>query len=115
MKKVFKENQTVPYEADHHDHEASMAKAELYKAAEYAIKLFHMIQPGDNLEGWVSKKITLASDYLDTVAHHLEYQKKFEPADHENAEEGDLDLDEAAQKEVEGQLLEQWKNYKTQG
>jgi hypothetical protein len=112
MKKIFKEN------ADNHgqhDHEASMAKAELYKAAEYAIKIFHMIQPGDNLEGWVAAKITKAADYLDSVGHYMEYHKKFEPEQEVDSNEQDLDFNESTKKEVENQLLEQWKNYKTQG
>jgi len=59
---------------DYEDHEADMARAQLMQTAEYAIKLFKMIQPGDNLEGWTASKITKASDYLSSVFHYMEYE-----------------------------------------
>ncbi len=59
------------------DHEGQMAKSELYRAAKMSIKLFQMIQDGQNLEGWVQSKITKAADYLDSVYHYMEYQMKF--------------------------------------
>ena len=57
------------------DHEASMAKSDLYKAANYATELEQMIQDGEQLDGWVQAKITKAADYLSSVKHHLEYKK----------------------------------------
>jgi hypothetical protein len=59
------------------DHEAEMARSELYRAAKHSMKLFEMIQEGMELEGWVSAKITKAADYLDSVYHYMEYQMKF--------------------------------------
>jgi hypothetical protein len=59
------------------DHEGQMAKADLYRAAKHAMKLFEMIQEGQDLEGWVQAKITKAADYLDSVFHYMEYQMKF--------------------------------------
>lgn len=59
------------------DSEVSMARAELYRAAKNSMKLFQMIQEGQELEGWVSAKITKAADYLDSVYHYMEYQIKF--------------------------------------
>jgi hypothetical protein len=59
------------------DHEAEMAKSELYRAAKYAMKLHEMIQAGDELEGWTQSKITKASDYLASVFHYLDYELKF--------------------------------------
>lgn len=101
----------------HDDHEATMARAELYKAAEYAIKVFHMIEAGDNLEGWVSAKITKAADYLDSVAHYMEYQKKFGQKDQqeEEPEPQMLDFEESVKTEISNNLLEQWEQLKTQG
>jgi hypothetical protein len=55
-----------------------MARAELYKAAKYSIKLHEMLKgvsEADGLEGWVQAKITKASDYLSSVYHHLDYQE----------------------------------------
>ena len=62
------------------DHEIQLARAELYKAAKYSIKLHDMMKTmseEEGLEGWVSAKITKASDYLSTVYHHLDYSTKF--------------------------------------
>jgi hypothetical protein len=61
----------------HLDHEVQMARKELYHAAEDAIalhKLLRHVSEQQGLEGWVSSKITLAADYLNTVREHLEYQ-----------------------------------------
>lgn len=57
--------------------EGSMAKADLYRAAKHSMKLFQMIQDGQQLEGWVQAKITKAADYLDSIYHYMEYQVKF--------------------------------------
>lgn len=60
------------------DHsEAQMARADLYRGAKNAMKLFQMVQDGQQLEGWVQAKITKAADYLDSVYHYMEYQVKF--------------------------------------
>ena len=59
------------------DHEAAMARADLYKLANYSMKLFKMIQDGDQLEGWVQAKITKAADYVASVYHFMEYEMKF--------------------------------------
>ena len=61
----------------HQDHEVQMARKECYHAAENAIalhKLLRSINESTNLEAWVSSKITLANDYLNSVREHLEYQ-----------------------------------------
>jgi hypothetical protein len=59
------------------DFEGKMAKSELYRAAKMSMKLFQMIQDGQQLEGWVQAKITKSADYLDSVYHYMEYQVKF--------------------------------------
>jgi len=59
------------------DHEGQMARADLYRAAKHAMKLFQMIQDGQDLEGWVQAKITKSADYLDSIYHYMEYQMKF--------------------------------------
>jgi hypothetical protein len=58
------------------NHEAKMAKADLYKLANYSMKLFKMIQEGQELEGWVQAKITKAADYIASVYHYMEYELK---------------------------------------
>ena len=60
----------------HQDHEVQMARKECYHAAEHAIaihRLLRTLSETTGLEGWVSAKITLANDYLNTVREHLEY------------------------------------------
>jgi hypothetical protein len=59
------------------DHEASMAKGELYNVVKNAKELFHMIQDGENLEGWVASKITRAADYINSVHDYMMYEKQY--------------------------------------
>jgi len=59
------------------DQEAAMARADLYKMANYSFKLFKMIKDGDQLEGWVQAKVTKAADYIASVYHYMEYEMKF--------------------------------------
>lgn len=57
------------------DHEAKMARADLYKLATYSAKLFKLIDENDELDGWVQAKITKASDYISSVYHYMEYEQ----------------------------------------
>lgn len=59
------------------DNEGAMAKADLYKLANYSFKLFKKIDDGDQLEAWVQAKITKAADYIASVYHYLEYEMQF--------------------------------------
>ena len=73
-------NEDISAEAHHmeRDHEVQMARSDLYKLANYAIKL-HGILKGiseeQGLEGWMQAKITKAADYLSSVFHALEYDE----------------------------------------
>ncbi len=58
------------------DHEAKMARADLFKLAQYSFKLFKMIGENQELEGWVQAKITKAADYIASVYHYMEYEMK---------------------------------------
>ena len=61
------------------DHEVDLARSGLYQIAEYAVKLHDLLKnvPDDtDIEGWVQSKITLASDYMDEIFHHMEYELK---------------------------------------
>ena len=53
------------------DHEAPMAHGEIKDAISNASKIQSMIGEHDNLPGWVSSYITLASDYLHSVAEYM--------------------------------------------
>lgn len=56
------------------DHEASMARSELYRNAKYGMAMIKMIRPGQELEGWVESCLTKAASGLDKVYHYLDYQ-----------------------------------------
>ena len=56
------------------DHEAPMAHNEIRDAISNASKIDSMIGENDNLPGWVSAYITLAADYLHSVAEYMEGQ-----------------------------------------
>jgi len=90
------------------DHEAKMAKADCYKLAKYSAKLFHMIEEGEELDGWVAAKITKASDYISSVYHYLEYEKMAR----ESVNDGPRDFEESVQQQVKNTLQEQWLNKK---
>ena len=55
-----------------HDHEAGMAKNELRDMISNASKIDQMVGEGDNLPGWVSAYISLAADYMHSVAEYLD-------------------------------------------
>lgn len=57
-----------------HDHEASMAHNEIKDAISNASKIQSIIGDNDNLPGWVSAYITLAADYLHSVAEYMDGQ-----------------------------------------
>jgi hypothetical protein len=90
------------------DHEAKMAKAQLYKLAKYSAKLFNMIEEGEELEGWVQAKLTKASDYVSAVYHHLEYEKMMKS----QIDTGPRTFEEIEQAKVKSSLQEQWINRK---
>ena len=54
-----------------HDHEGSMAKSEIKDMIKNAIQLHNMLGENDELPGWASAYITLASDYIHSVTEHL--------------------------------------------
>jgi hypothetical protein len=54
-----------------HDHEGTMAKSELKDMIRNAVILHNMLGQNDNLPGWVSAYITLASDYMHSVTEYL--------------------------------------------
>jgi len=53
------------------DHEAKMAKSEIRDMIKNGAEVYKMIQEGDNLPGWVSAYITLASDYIHSVYGYM--------------------------------------------
>lgn len=92
----------------HDDHEAKMARADLYKLAKYSAELFKIIDENEELDGWVSAKITKASDYISSVYHYLEYEKMTREA----IDLGPREFEEAVQAKIKDSLTEQWLNRK---
>ena len=73
---------------DASDEDGWMAKEQLYKTAQYAIKLHQLIGDTDNLEPWVQAKITKAADYLGSIKHYMEYEQvNPHPTDEPSSEE----------------------------
>lgn len=78
------------------DHEASMARNELYRNAKYGIAMLKMIEPGQQLEGWVESCLTKAASSLDKIFHYLDYETKFGQGVDHSDEEPEVDVDEDA-------------------
>lgn len=69
-----KDKSFTPHEKDRRDHEVEMARNELYAAAKDAMRIFKLIKDrseDEGLMGWQQSYITLASDYLNSVADSL--------------------------------------------
>lgn len=90
------------------DHEAKMAKADLFKLAQYSTKLFKMIDENEELDGWVQAKITKAADYISSVYHYLEYEKMAR----EQINHGPREFEESVEDQVKNNLKEQWSKIK---
>ena len=55
--------------------EGHMSKSQLYATAKYALQIASMVQPGNDIEGWVQTKMNRAVDMLDAVYHYEDYQR----------------------------------------
>lgn len=86
------------------DHEAKMARADLYKLNQYSAKLFKLIGENDELDGWVQAKITKAADYISSVYHYMEYEKMAAA----QVGKGPKDFEEDVHESVRKELSEKW-------
>ena len=71
-----KDKSFISKEHDRRDHEVEMAKSDMYAAAKNAMRILKVLKnrtEDDGLMGWQQSYITLASDYLNSVADSLEY------------------------------------------
>jgi hypothetical protein len=59
-----------------YDQEGDMAKDELLTVIRSARKLIGMLDNNDNMPEWTQKKITKATDYVDTAADYISSQKE---------------------------------------
>ena len=72
--KIIKEEQdTVREMQEMQDPEGEMAGKQAEMAAKHAMKIAQMVENMDILEDWVQAKLTLATDYLQTVSEYLEF------------------------------------------
>ena len=78
-----KDKSFIPHDKDRRDHEVEMARSDLYAAAKDAMRVYKMIQnrsEDEGLMGWQQSYITLAADYLNSVADSLEHHAATEGA-----------------------------------
>lgn len=70
------EEKVVKKKVGHLDSEPESLQRELLKVAKYGEELKDMMDkfPNGDIPSWIQKKIVLASDYLSTVKHYLEYE-----------------------------------------
>ena len=74
MKKQMKEDIDRLFEAKEkteYDFEGDMARGQLQSIANNAQKVHDMLKDNDSLPEWVQSKITLAEDYISTVANYM--------------------------------------------
>jgi hypothetical protein len=112
-KQIFREFSDDQDQPRVDDHEAKMAKAQLYKMAKYSAKLFHMIDEDEELQGWVQAKLTKASDYVSAVYHYMEYEKIAAP--NRDSERPVESIDESVSKKITESLATEWQKIKNQG
>jgi hypothetical protein len=62
---------TEAKEKTEYDYEGDMARGQLQSIINNAQKVHDMLKDNDNLPEWVQSKITLAEDYISTVANYL--------------------------------------------
>lgn len=96
--------EVIGLHGDEPDREGAMAKADLFKLANYSHKLFQQIDDNDQLEGWVQAKITKAADYVASVYHYLEYEMKF--SDYGKALDDSDVLSEGQKSALKNKLME---------
>ena len=78
MRKM-KDTSFIPHKADRRDHEVEMARSDLFAAAKDAMRIFKLLKDrteDEGLMGWQQSYITLAADYLNSVADSIEYNAK---------------------------------------
>jgi hypothetical protein len=71
IQKLVREEMANMTIGQHPDHEAKMAKGELRDMIKNGAELYKMIGENDELPGWVSAYITLASDYIHSVTEYM--------------------------------------------
>lgn len=87
----------APYHKDQYGYEGKMAKQNIDICRAYSEKLLEIIHDDEHLEPWMEEKISLAADYIHTVAHSLIYNKKNpdkDMGDHEEPDGDEIEFDD---------------------
>lgn len=71
LEAYHKKNMNEEKDEREYDYEGDMAKSDLRSIMANAKELHDMIDDADNLPEWCQNKITLAEDYISTVANYL--------------------------------------------
>jgi hypothetical protein len=77
--KAIKEEMDEEYcesETDHDDPEGQMAQGDLRSAARNALLIDSLITESSDIPEWVAGKLTIASDYLNSVAQYMQHTGK---------------------------------------
>jgi hypothetical protein len=78
-----------------HDHEGRMAKSELRDMIKNGLILYKLIGKDDELPGWASSYITLASDYMHSVMEYMVEDSQEEDEIPEESHLEDIDTEES--------------------
>jgi hypothetical protein len=71
--RVLAKEKSEPVVEENLDYEGSMAKEQLISMAHHALELAKMMDENTQLDAWVQSKISVASDYIQTVGDFLKY------------------------------------------
>jgi len=86
-KSMTKENDQDPADQGEYDQEGAMGRNEIHTMMRNAKQLEQMLGDNDNLPEWVQKKLSLASDYMQTIADYLASERETDAED-QSGEEG---------------------------
>jgi hypothetical protein len=90
-KRVLAKEKNAPVVKESLDYEGSMAKEQLISMAHHALELAKMMDENTQLDAWVQSKITVASDYIQTVGDFLKYGHQEVDNDEQSVSEGTWD------------------------
>lgn len=74
--KMDEEDSYCEEETDHDDPEGQMAQGDLRSAARNALLIDSLINESSNVPEWVSNKLAIASDYLNSVSEYMQHSGK---------------------------------------
>ncbi len=89
------------YDEGEYDQEGDMAKSDLRSIIANAKELHNMIDDADNLPEWCQNKITLAEDYISTVANYMAAEMNEEVKSIKEATSAAVRLQRALEREKE--------------